>query len=218
MTGPGTFKIGQAEFPSTLTATRIKTYQQVLERQKAEREAKEKQEKEAQEAVEKVAREKKEQEQKAKELKESQERKAREEAEKALPKSLPIVTITPLMPVEVGGKLTLSHSGTISLDLTNPGGAPEHGHLKLTLAKGAKAASTKHSSGGSTLGEASFTIAPHGTEVVKVKLSKSGRAQLTRHKTLRVLLTVTTQASGQADAIKTYSLTLRAPKATHGKH
>lgn len=218
MSGTGMSKFGPVEFSSTLTATRTRSYQQIEEQATKEREAKEKQEKEAQEAAEKVAREKHEQEQRAKELKERQEREKREAEKTAPPKPLPIVTITPLMPVEVGAKtLTLSHSGAISLSLTNPGGLPEHGHLKLTLAKG-KAASAKHTSASSTLGEASFTIAPHGTEIVKVKLSQSGRSQLTRHKTLRVLVTVTTQASGQPDTTRTYSLTLRAAKATHGKH
>lgn len=216
MSGSGVFKIGEAEFPATLSAARVKTYQQVLEREKAEREAKEKQEKEAQEAAEKVAREKKEQEQKAKELKEAQERKAREEAAKVVvPKTVPLpLTIPPLVPVAVGAKaFTLSSSGAISLGLTNPGDSTEHGHLKLTLTKGGKASSAKHSS--STLGEASFSIAPHGSEVVKVKLSKSGRAQLSHHKSLRVLLAVTTQASGQPTATKSYTVTLRAPTAHH---
>src|SRR6202035_221285 len=188
--GSGTFKAGESEFPSTLTATKIKTYQEVLEREKAEREAKEKQEKEAREAAERAAREKAE-----KEAKERHERELREALERATPpKSLPGLP-APLMPVQVGGKtVTLSHGGGISLGLTNPDSSPVHGHLKLTLTKG-KTSSTKHSTSKSiTLGEASFSIAAHGTEVVKVKLSQSARAQFIHHKSLRVLLTVTTQA------------------------
>jgi hypothetical protein len=215
MSGSGTFKAGESEFPSTLTATRTKTYQEVLEREKAEREAKER-ETEAREAAERVAREKAE-----REAKERREREAREALEKiAPPKILPYLPPpAPLMPVQVGGKtVTLSHSGAISLGLTNPDNSPVHGHLKLTLTKG-KTSSTKHSLGKSiTLGEASFSIAAHGTEVVKVKLSRSARAQLIHHKSLRLLLTVTTQASGQPDTIKTYSLTLRAARVAHGKH
>jgi hypothetical protein len=217
MSGTGTFTLGQTEIKETkLTATRIRTEQEI-EHEQAEREAKEKQEKEAQEAAEKATREKHEQEQKARELKERQEREAREAAEKAAAKvPPPAPAVNPLVPVTLAAKtLTLSHGGAISLGLTNPGNSLEYGHLKLVLLKAGKAASTKSTTG--TLGEASFSIAPHGSEIVKVKLSKSGRAQLTRHKTLRVLVSVTTQASGQPEVTKTHSLTLRAPSAHH-KH
>ena len=70
--------------PATATATRIKTYQEVLAREQAEAEAKAKQEQEAQEAQE--AQEKAEREAKEKgerETKEQREREAREEVEKA---------------------------------------------------------------------------------------------------------------------------------------
>jgi hypothetical protein len=213
MSGSGIFTLGANEVPGTIVATRIKTYRQIEEREK---EAREKQEKEAQEATEKTARELKERELKERELKERQEREARVAAEKAAAvKPVPIVTVAPLVPVEVGAKtLTVSHAGAISLGLINPGGSTEHGHLVLTLFKKGKGSSVKSS----TLSEASFSIAPHGTEVVKLKLSKSGRAQFTHHKSIRVLVAVTTQADGQPDSTKSYTLTLRAAKSAHGKH
>jgi outer membrane biosynthesis protein TonB len=244
LSGSGTLILGGKESSPTLTATRIRTYKQIEEQEARElkerqekeakekeareareakeaKEAKERQEKEAHEAAEGTAREKKE-----RELKERQEREAREAAEKATAAkttqgSTTTNTGNPLMPVGLATKtLTLGHGGAISLDLTNPGGSPVHGHLKLTLAKAGKTSSAKHTTGGgknSTLGEASFSIAGHGTEVVKVKLSRSGRAQLARHKTLHVLVTVTTQASGQPEVTKSYALTLHAPGSAHHK-
>ena len=218
MTGTGTYTLGGTEIKETkLTATRVRTEQQILEHEKAEREAKEKQEAEEREAAEKASREKQEQEQKARELKERQEREAREAAEKAAGVKAPPPpgpTVNPLVPVTIGAKtFTLSHGGAVSLGLTNPGGSPEYGHLKLTLAKAGKGASASRST--STLGEASFSIAPPGSEVVKVNLSNSARAQLAPHKYQRVLLTVTTQASGQPTATKSYTITLRPPSPHH---
>jgi hypothetical protein len=224
ISGSGTFKVeGGPEFPTTMTATRIKTYGQVIERETAEREAKETQEREAREAKEKAEREATEKTEL--EAKEKREREAREALEKAaivtvVPKSLPqiIPPSNPLVPVLLATKtLTVGHGGALSLKLENPGASPEHGLLKLTLAKGGKAASTKHSSAGATLGQGSFTIAAHGSEVVTVKLSRSGRAQLTHHKTLQALLTVTTEAAGQPTTTKTYTITLHAAKAAHRK-
>ena len=195
LSGTGSVTAGSSTLPATFTATRTKTYQEVVQREKAEQEAREKQEKEAQE--------------KAKAEQEAKEKQAREAAEKALiAKSLPGVTPA-LVPVQLGSKFTLGHGGSLSLALANPGSAPEHGHLKLTLANGAKA--TKHSTKVSNaLGKASFSIAAHGSEVVVVKLSRSARTKLTRHKTLRVLVTITTQASGQPDTTKSQTIVLHA--------
>jgi hypothetical protein len=221
ISGSGTFAVeGGPEFPTTMTATRIKTYGQVIERETAEREAKEKAEQEAKEKTEREATEKAELE--AKEKREREEREALEKAAKVtvVPKTLPqiIPPSNPLVPVLLAAKtLTVGHSGALALKLENPGASPEHGLLKLTLAKGGKAAGTKHSSAGGTLGQGSFTIAAHGSEVVAVKLSKSGRAQLTRHKTLQALLTVTTEAAGQPTTTKTYTITLHAAKTAHRK-
>ncbi len=224
LSGSGSVTVGASTLPATFTATRTKTYQEVLQREKAELEAREKQEKEAQEkakaeqeakekaereATEKAARETKE-----KAEREAREKQAREAAEKALiAKSLPGVTPT-LMPVQLGAKFTLGHSGALSLPLTNPGSGPEHGHLKLTLTSGGKASkrSTKISN---TLGEASFSIAAHGSEIVVVKLSRSARTKLTQHKTLRVLVTITTQASGQPDTTKSQTIVLHASATRH---
>ena len=233
MTGPGTLTFGPAKVPGTLTATRIKTYQEVIERETAKREAKEKQEKEAEakEKQEKEAEAKKKQEKEASEAaergvreqkeKELKEREAREAVAKTVRGSTTTDTGNPLVPVELAAKtLTLGHGGAISLNLTNPGGSPVHGHLKLALAKTGKVSRAQHTTGGSkssTLGEASFSIAGHGTEAVKVQLSKSGRALLARHKTLHVLVTITMQASGHPDITNSYTITLRAPSSGHHK-
>jgi hypothetical protein len=221
MSGPGTFTVGGSKSSGQLTATRLRTHQQIEEQEKTEREAKEKAELEAKEKAEREAREKAEREAKEKAEREAKEKRAREEAEKAKPLPLPLPTIVALVSVEPNSKtLTLGHSNTFSLDLTNPNATAVHGHVKLTLAKAGKA-SAKHTTGpskSSTLGESSFTISSHGSEILKIKLSSSGRAQLARHKTLRVLVAVTTQATGYTSAGKSYTLTLRAAKAAHGKH
>lgn len=225
LSGSGSVTVGSSTLPATFTATRTKTYQEVLQREKAELEAREKQEKEAQEkakaeqeakektereATEKAAREAKE-----KVEREAREKQAREAAEKALIAKSPLPGVTPaLVPVQLGAKFTLGHSGALSLPLTNPGSGPEHGHLKLTLTNGGKASkrSTKVSN---ALGEASFSIAAHGSEVVVVKLSRSARTKLTQHKTLRVLVTITTQASGQPDTTKSQTIVLHASATRH---
>ncbi|HTA14261.1 MAG TPA: hypothetical protein VK781_05330 [Solirubrobacteraceae bacterium] len=223
MSGIGTFKAGEAEFPSTLTATRIKSHQEILEREATELEAREKQEKEAQQAAEKAAREKQE-----KELKERQEREAREAAEKAAAilkaQITPITSSGPqstaLVSALLVGNTTLTpaRSGSISFDLRNPNSLPVHGHLKLTLAQAGKGSSAKHTSTGGkgTLGEVSFSLLAKGAGVVKLKLSQSWRTQLAHHRTLHVLATLTTLAAGQSGgASKSYSLTLRAPSSAH---
>src|SRR6185437_1076824 len=181
ISGSGTSKVeGGPEFPTTMTATRIKTYGQVLERETAEREAKETQEREAREAKEKAEREEKEK----REREEKERQEALEKAKLAEISPPPLKTppqiippINPLVPVLLAvNTLTVGPGGALALMLENHGASPEHGLLKLTLAKGGKAASTKHSSAGATLGQGSFAIAAHGSEVVSVKLSKSGRA------------------------------------------
>jgi hypothetical protein len=206
MSGPGMLMLGPSKAPTMLTATRLRTYAQIEEQERQAQEAKEKQEREA---AEKVARE-----QAEKVAREAKEREAREAIEKAA-KTGPIVTITPkavLLPVALGGtSLTVSHSGTVALLLTNPNASSVQGQLKLTLPKGGKA-SAKHTTKSTTLATATFSISSHGSATVKVKLSRSGRSQLAHHKALRVLLTLTTQASGEPSVVKTYSVTLHAGK------
>ncbi|MFZ2114672.1 MAG: hypothetical protein WAU77_13200 [Solirubrobacteraceae bacterium] len=227
MSGTGKLTVGATELTAKLTATRIRTYEQVEAQERSEREAKQAKEareareaQEAQERSEKEAKEKQAKEAAEKAERELKERQAREAAEKA--KTGPgVIAGTPktaLVSVKPGGTLlTVSHGGTVSLLLTNPDVSPVQGQLKLTLAKAGKA-SAKHTAVKSiTLGTGTFSISPHGSETVRVKLSQSGRSQLARHKSLRVLLTLTTQASGEPSVVNTYSLTLHATK-TSGKH
>jgi hypothetical protein len=221
MSGEGTFTIGALKTTGKLTATRIKTYQQVLEREASERELKERQEQEAQEAKEKLEKELKEKaEQAAKEQREREGRESVEKAKVAIGPIIPPLVIPPsLEPVLLASKaLTVSQSGGLSLQLTNPNSGAAHGHLKLTMAKAAKASKTKQPAfKGGTLGEASFSLAGGAKAVVKVKLSHSGRTELGHLKTMHVLVAITTELSGQPATVKTYSLTLRAPTPAHKK-
>lgn len=220
MTGTGLLTVAGNSIPATATATRIKTYQEVLASEQAEAEARAKQEQEAQEAQE--AQEKMEREAKEKgerETKEQREREAREAVEKANkitlppPSILPLVT-PPAMPVLVATKtLTVPSSGAVSLKLTNPNGASATGQLKVTTT--IKVPSSKHGGHAKNkaiaLGQASFSLAGNGTETVKIVLSHSVRNELARLKTMHALIALTTETSGKQAAAATYKLTLSAP-------
>jgi hypothetical protein len=220
MTGTGMFSADGNSLPATVTATRVKTYQEVIARERAEAEAKAKQEQEAQEAQE--AQEKAEREAKEKgerETKERREREAREEVEKANkitlqpPSSLPLVT-PPAMPVVVATKtLTVPSGGAVSLKLTNPNGSSATGQLKVTTT--IKLPSSKHGGHAKsktiTLGGASFSLAGNGTETVKIVLSHSARSDLAHLKTMHALVTLTTETGGKQATAATYKLTLSAP-------
>lgn len=219
ITGSGLFSVGETLIPATATATRIKTYPEVVAREQAEAEARAKQEQEAQEAQE--AQEKAEREAKEKgerETKEQREREAREEVEKANkvplqpPSILPLVT--PPMPVVVATKtLTVPSSGAVSLKLTNPNGSSATGQLKATAT--IKVPGSKHGGHAKsktiTLGGASFSLVGNGTEMVKIVLSHSARSELAHLKTMHVLLALTTETGGKQAAAATYKLTLSAP-------
>ncbi|HTB50484.1 MAG TPA: hypothetical protein VK701_05855 [Solirubrobacteraceae bacterium] len=213
MTGSGKLKLGELELPGTLTATRIRSYGQIEEQEAKEREAREKVEEEARTAKEKVERE-------AKEKREREAREALEKASKTPPTTMPLVeSPKSLVPVLLATKTsTASHSGGLSLKLTNPNGASVSGHLKLTFTS--QVTSAEHTTGNrksktSTLGEASFSIAPAGSQVVKLTLTKSGRTELVHLKTMHVLVTVTTQVDGRPTITKVYGLTLRSGSTHH---
>lgn len=209
LTGKGTLTVEKTTIPVTMTATRIKTYQEVVARETAEREAKEKQEKEAQEAKEKVEREAKakaEAEAKAKaeaEAKSKAEREAKEKLEKEGAKTATLVSVEP-----TAKTLTVGSSGSLALGLTSHNDYAVQGHLSLTAHKPKKIAMS--------FGSASFTISADGIETVKIKLSSVARAYLTRHKTLRVSLAVSTTASGMHSS-NTYTITLHASGSSHHK-
>ncbi len=219
MTGTGTFSADGNSLPATVTATRVKTYQEVIAREQAEAEAKEKQEQEEQEAQE--AKEKAEREAKEKaelETKERREREAREAVEKANKITLPppsiLPLVTPPVPVVVATKtLAVPNSGAVSLKLTNPNGSSATGQLKVTST--IKVASSKHrghaKSKTITLGEASFSLAGNGTGTVKIVLSHSARSELAHLKTMHALIALTTETGGKQAGATTYKLTLSAP-------
>ncbi|MGA9283938.1 MAG: hypothetical protein WBV85_00690 [Solirubrobacteraceae bacterium] len=219
ISGEGLFSVGEALIPATATATRIKTYPEVLAREQAEAEAEAKHEQEAQEAQE--AQEKAEREAKEKaerETKERREREVREEVENinkiALqpPSSLPLAA--PPVPVVIATKtLTVPNSGAVSLKLTNPNGSPATGQLKVTST--IRLASSKHrghaKSKTITLGKASFSLAGNGTGTVKIVLSHSARSELSQLKTMHALIALITETDGKQAAAATYKLTLSAP-------
>jgi hypothetical protein len=220
--GAGTLTLGEATLPGTMTATRIKTYTEVVEQETAEREAKEKQEKEAQEAKEKA--EKEAAEKAAREAKAAQEAREKQEKEAVKP---PIVGGTTVpVPSPLVSALTTTKSataggtGSIVLALENPNSYAVQGHLALTFTRAGKASSAHKASKKQivSLGSASFSLSGHGSGSVKLKLSSSARSELTHHKTLHVVISITTQASGQTTTTKTLSLTLHAAKTAHGKH
>jgi hypothetical protein len=223
MTGSGTIKVEGNSIPATLTATRILTHQQVVERENTERAAKEKQEKEAQEAKEKVENEAKEK--VAREAKAAQE--AKEKQEKAVPQKVPPpsnpgVSIPPLVSAEASTKSsTVGSGGSIVLALENPNTYAVQGDLSLTFTKVGKSSAAKHKASKKqtvSAGSASFSLSSKGSSSLTIKLSSSVRAELAHHKTLHVVLTVTTKASGQTTTTKTFGITLHAAKPAHGKH
>ncbi|MGC2372474.1 MAG: hypothetical protein WA484_01245 [Solirubrobacteraceae bacterium] len=220
MSGAGIFAVPAAklEAPGELTAIRTHTYAEVKQR-----EAKEKQEREAEEA--KKAKEARE----AEEARAKQAREAQEKLEKEATLKQTVTSITPgggnvvtLLAAEPTAKaFTAGGSGSLSLGLTNPNAFAVQGHLTLVAggAGGAHKASAAKGKKKATVsfGTASFTISAHGSETVKIKLSRTARGDLTRHKALRVTLTLTTSATGMSSISKTYSLTLHASAPHHGK-
>jgi hypothetical protein len=230
ISGAGTFSAAGQSVPGELTATRIHSYLEVKER-----EAKEKQEKqEKEEAEAKKVKETEEAKQaeeaahakQAREAKEAEEaraklaREAKEKLEKeALAKLAP--PLAALLSAEPSTKtITASNSGSLALGLTNPNAYAVQGHLALVVASsgaGKASAGKGKAKKPLSLGSASFTISAKGTETVKLKLSHAARADLSSHKTLRVTLTVITDASDMSGMSKTYSLTLHASGSGHKK-
>ncbi len=214
MSGEGTFTVDGAKLTGRLTATRIKTYQQVLEREESELKAKEQQEKEAQEAQE--AREKAEQEAKAKAEQEAtarREREGREAVEKADKMIVPPPVEAPkptIVSVAVAPKtlkgVTVGRSRTVTLELSNPNRLAVAGQLDMFTAVGGGSASAKKKI--TQFGKVSFTIASGGQASVKLKLSGANYATLLKRKRLRVVVNVTTTADGVSTPTKSYGVTL----------
>ncbi len=195
-------------------------------KEKLEREAKEKTEQEAKAKAEQEAKAKAEQEAKAKaeqEAKAKAEQEAKAKAEQEAKKKATVSTAA-LVSVQLTGKsFTVSTAGLLSLQVSNPNAYAISGRITLVLAQSAKAGKSSSAHGSASkktvsLGTVSFGVSPNGKQLVKLELSQGGRAELARHKTLRVLATALTKASGQTTETKTFTLTLRAGKAAQGKH
>lgn len=250
MSGMGTFTIGAEEFKeTTLTATRVKTHQKIVEeeeaaerklkekeeqeaKEKAEQEAKLKAEQEAKEKAEREATEKAEQEAKAKaeqevKLKAEQEaaakaaQEAKEKQEREAQKQTNTGPVAALVSVDPSSTtLAVASSGTAGLALENPNGYAVDGHVALTLTKAGSSSSGKHKTAKKqtvSVGTASFAISSHGSTSIVLRLSAAARKELSHYKTLRVLASLVTQASGQPSTTKTYSFTLRLAKPAHHK-
>jgi hypothetical protein len=232
MSGPGTLTASGNEVPATLTATRVKTHQEIKEREKAEQEKAEKekaeQEKTEKEKAEQEKAEKEKAEKEATEKTEREARVAREAKEKAEKEAAaqktppPTPSIATLVSAVVGNSSSQATSGgSISLTLQNPNSYAVQGRLALTFVKDGKPSSAGHKAGKKqtvSLGSASFSLSSNGSSTVKVKLSRGARVELEHHKTLRATLTLTTLATGQTSTTKVLSLTLHAAKPAHGKH
>jgi hypothetical protein len=228
MSGEGTFTFGSTQLTGKLTATRIKTHQQVLEREENERKAREQQEKEAQEAQE--AKEKAEQEAKAKaeqEAKAKREREAQEAVEKANkivppppgPSPLPLLLPNPVTIAagELSKGVTVGHSRVVALELSNPNHLTVGGKLQMFTATdvaGSKSAKKKLT----PFGTIAFTITSNGTTTVKLKLSSANYATLVKHRRLRVVVNITTTANGESTPAKSYGVTLNLTPTTTTTH
>ncbi len=186
---------------------------------KTEREAKEKAEKEAAEKAVTQGREKAE-----KEAREKIEKEAKQKAEKEAKEHPRVATGQPA--VLVGKSFTVTTAGQLSLELTNANGYAVTGALTLgpaTAAKSAAASGGAPSKGKGTTGkakqvvfaEAPYTIASHASKTVQLKLSKSALAELEHHKTLQLVATLTTRATGKPSSTKTYDITLKLAPAKH---
>ena len=224
----------------TFTATKIRSYEAIEKaekeaREKAEREEaerklareKEQQEKakheaEAAKEKEQLEKEKAKQEAEAAIVREQQEKAEREsrEAKEKEAKSSSVsgsggsTPQNPPSPSAMPAALltrtcTVSGSGLVQLKLSNVNGYSISGEVTLSAA-GAAATGSVAGGKGAAFGDGLFTIAPHGTKVVKVELSKSARASLKRSKSVRVAVKVTTSAGGQPAVVKTYDVTLKA--------
>jgi flagellar biosynthesis GTPase FlhF len=182
------------------------------EKQKASKEAEEKQLKEKAEAEqrEREAGEARERQQskEAKEAQEARERQQSKEAKEAQEaKERATQTPTPVKPTTK--TLAVSGSGLVSLELANANAYGVSGELTL-IGGASKSASGQHK--GTTLADGSFSIASQATKLVKLKLRlpKSLAAKLAHHKSLAVVIEITTRASGHTSITTTYSVTLRA--------
>jgi hypothetical protein len=221
MSGTGMLTFGQTTIPATLTATRIKTYAQVLQQEKEalEKEVLEREAREAKERAEREAREKTEREARERTEREAREKAEREAAQSHTGSTPPIMSggstsTGPPVSVQLAAK-TFTAGSALSLRLTNPNDFAVQGHVTLSIAPGAgKAAASKKKP--TSLGTASFSLSPHGTALVKITLSRSGRAELARRHTLHVIASIATTASGQPSASKSYKITLHAATHQHG--
>ena len=199
-----------------------KPIREKAEAEQHEREAKEKAQQEATEHQQAKEQQEARERQSAKEQQEAKERQqakeqqeARERAERAAREAALVKPPTaPLEPAKPSVRtISVSNSGTVSLQLSDPDGYAISGEVVLTggASKGG-ASSAKHTH--STLAHGTFTIAAHAKTLVKLKLSRSAAAMLANHRSLHVEIEITTNASGYTPVTKTYGVTLQSPSRT----
>ncbi|MGA7703275.1 MAG: hypothetical protein WB998_00100 [Solirubrobacteraceae bacterium] len=226
MTGSGELSFEGGYPPpstATLTATRVRSYQQVQAQEAKERAEEEEKEKQAEEAQ--VAKEKAEQ--LAKETAERETRERRErEAHEALEKfnkaivpppveaPKPTLISVALAPKTLKG-VTVGHGHTVSLALSNPNHLTVGGQLDMFTATSGSTSTKKKIT---QFGTASFTLTASGATVVKLKLSSANYATLLHRRRLRVVVNVTTTADGVSTPTKSYGVTLSATPTAKRKH
>lgn len=236
MTGSGELSFSGGEPPTsiaTLTATRVRSYQQiqaqeVKEQETREREAREQAEREEQAEEAQVAKEKAEliaKETAERETRERREREAREAVEKAdkiivppPPIEAPKPTITPVsLAVKTLKGVAVSHSRKVTLELSNPNHLAVGGQLDMFTATdvvGSPSGKKKIVQ----FGTLPFTLASGGNTVVKLVLSRANYATLLKRKRLRVVVNITTTADGESTPTKSYGVTLSLTPTPKPKH
>lgn len=116
------------------------------------------------------------------------------------------------MPAGLSAKtFTVGASGLVALGLSNPNDYSISGAVTLTSASTGRA--SHGAARGRALASATYTISSHASKTVKLKLSKGARTALARHRTVQVVVRITTVATGHAAITKTYSVTLKAAAA-----
>lgn len=219
MAGNGTLQAGSYEGPASLTATRVKTYAQLVEAEAQEKlaaEAKEREERETREALERQEREQREREAAAKQSTQG----SGDDGQAGGGSSQPVATTLSARPT--GKTFAVSSAGVLSLSLANPNALAANVRVTVLSAMPikAKSASGKRSRAGRriVLASGSSAISAEGQVKLSLELTRAGRALLAKHRSLAAIVKVVTQVTGQAEASTSYRIVLRAkaPSRRHG--
>jgi hypothetical protein len=103
---------------------------------------------------------------------------------------------SPVAAAPASSTTEVNNGGFFNVPMVNPNFSAVTGTLTVSSA-GAAAASTRAHAAASKLASASFSSGRFARHSVRLKLSATGLASLRRHKTLRVLLHVSTKVAGK---------------------